>query len=308
MQRWETVRDSSNPNATTLQPRSDLHFVSGPADLLLRGGNYSGYAVFFQAHLGWNMSSTATNKGQVPAHDRLDSTLNAWGYFVEYGRDESTEPNFIGKEQVETRDISSKNRFRLYEWRQPTSELTTLFAPVSNQLEEEPALSQNNESQGTNYEWFANSVQSGSSSKQRRISLVAENVIAFTLLPLGSTFSSQLVNTTNLAPNGLYDTRAHQGNSNNLQTQISRHRLPKAFQLTALVVSPEAWSKFTEGQADSLSGIILQQTKGKFRNPANISRDFQDLGLYLDSKRLPYRIITQVIPMAEGLEQELPRF
>jgi uncharacterized protein (TIGR02599 family) len=304
-QRWETVPDPFNANTQTLQPRSDLHFVSGPAEVLLRGGSYTGYAVFFQTHLGWN-NSTPNANSPAPQHDRLDNTLNACGYFVEYGRDDSTEPSFIGGGQMDTRDIRSKNRFRLYEWRQPTSELTKLFEPGNNQMEDVPALSRGNEGLPANYDWFQVPLQSGTGSKQRRISLVAENVIAFTLLPVGTVKNNAQANTSNLAPNGLYDTRAHQGNSN-LQAQLSRHRLPKAFELTALIVSPEAWSKYTDGEADSLSGILLQQTRGKFQSPANVVNDFQSIAAYLDSKRLPYRIITQIIPMAEGLEQELPR-
>ena len=87
-QRWKFDDTGTSPQYVT---DSDLHFVSGPASVLLSDiPGTVGHAVFFHAPFGEN--DPARDSKDMP---RLNSTLNAWGYFVEYGPDKDEKPEFM---------------------------------------------------------------------------------------------------------------------------------------------------------------------------------------------------------------------
>jgi uncharacterized protein (TIGR02599 family) len=290
-QRWET----SLKNGSLYQvPQSDLHFVCGPAGELLSGGRYLGHAVFFQTTRGWDLPSNSS-QNTAPLHDRLDETLNAWGYFIEYGADQSVPtPSFLSADKLEVTDMRTLNRFRLYEWRQPTAELK-VFYPHSDP-EGPSRLSQ---ATGTStYDWFRQPLQQ-SSQQQRRVSLVAEHVVAFALIPMGADTTPQVGQPIgsrkleDVLQSAVYDSR-------DKNSPYTLHRLPKAFRLTALVVSPEAWTRQPPGQADSLANQIMNWTTGSFDNLQRIPQDFRRIADMLDQQRLPYKLVSTVVPMAEG--------
>jgi uncharacterized protein (TIGR02599 family) len=92
---------------------SELHFVLGPASELLGlpREKYPGSAVFFQAPLGRTLDGHTS---------KLTSRLNAVGYFTAFGP-ASGLPAFLD-------DLPSVNRFRLFEWMEPTGDFSVYTA------------------------------------------------------------------------------------------------------------------------------------------------------------------------------------
>jgi uncharacterized protein (TIGR02599 family) len=160
-------------NATTtftpdhLARRSDLDFVCGPGSgttgLLTAGKRTTaGSAAFFLAPQGETQTSTYEHHG-------LERMLNAIGYFVEFGTDD-TMPAFI-LPQTQTW------RWRLKQVLQPTESLQ-IFATASSA------------------DWIAQLVPAGTS-----VPVLAENVIALIVLPESAAGDSTL------APAFSYDSR-----------------------------------------------------------------------------------------------------
>lgn len=92
---------------------SELHFLSGPSEGLVPGGNSNntqGHAVFFQAPLGV-VKSPGDFRG-------LNNLLNAVGFFLEYSDDKSVWPAFIRN----LMGTENRYRFRLMQWIQPSEE------------------------------------------------------------------------------------------------------------------------------------------------------------------------------------------
>jgi uncharacterized protein (TIGR02599 family) len=298
-QRW-AIEPRSNGSLRYV-PQSDLHFVSGPVDQILGGGGARrfGHAVFFQSTRGWDDGrQNGSTSGSIPEHDHQENSLNAWGYYIEFGgEDYGGIPSFLSNPaengRADSVELPIKERFRLYEWRQTTGELQ-LFTPQDN-IHGPTFLSQTQDVAASR-RWFQEPLSQGGS--RRQVSLIAENVIAFTIVPIVMDQNGQPQGRT--FPNGIYDTR----DRNNL---ASYHRLPKAFQLTALIVSPEAWAKQSQGQRNNLGNQLVNWTTGKFRDAQRVESDFRDIGQQLDNQRpaLPYQIINTVIPMAEGSAKQV---
>ncbi|TLD71536.1 Verru_Chthon cassette protein C [Phragmitibacter flavus] len=127
---------------------SDLHFISGQSAALLANSSAAvhtqTHAVFFQAPLGRSGS-----------YGELRNTLNACGYFLSFGSDESSVPKPVkGAPSYEPR-----YRFRLMEMTQ-RSERLGIYDPTT----------------GRSSDWFVNHAATTSR-------VVAENVIALVLLP-----------------------------------------------------------------------------------------------------------------------------
>lgn len=158
--------------AESFQPKSygrasDLHFVTGPARDLLASTNLlvESQAVFFCAALGYAGSQTAQG---------LEKTLNACGFFVEFG-DQLNRPSFLAGPE--------RWRYRLMEMSEPT-ELLSIFTGQSPN------------------DWFTNPLSLASPPFRKRI--LAENVIGLFLIPKATIDDAE----TGLAPAFAYDTRA----------------------------------------------------------------------------------------------------
>ncbi|WP_009965576.1 prepilin-type N-terminal cleavage/methylation domain-containing protein [Verrucomicrobium spinosum] len=92
---WGYKLDAKNSPTRYLR-QSELHFVSGPAPVLLGADVPAcGHAVFFQAPLGENLEA-----GGLPSSlgnpDGLKNLLNAWGWYVSYESDLPQRPPFLG--------------------------------------------------------------------------------------------------------------------------------------------------------------------------------------------------------------------
>lgn len=84
-----TFWDYDDAKAPTRYVRqSELRFVVGDtATLAGSGRDYVSQGVFFQAPLGFTADGSSA--------DGLETLLNTWGYFIEYGEDRASRPNII---------------------------------------------------------------------------------------------------------------------------------------------------------------------------------------------------------------------
>ncbi|MFM2166308.1 MAG: Verru Chthon cassette protein, partial [Verrucomicrobiota bacterium] len=99
--------DPANP--TFYQRQSELHLVSGPAQVLMPAQALSpGHAMFFQAPLGFAENAEV---------QRLNDTLNTIGYWVSFGGDLPQRPKWL---RDDTARHPERMRFRLMEFRPPT--------------------------------------------------------------------------------------------------------------------------------------------------------------------------------------------
>ena len=303
--RWVPNLDPvTNPTGipTALLPESDLHYVSGPARTLVPGvRSSSGHAVFFQGPFGFPGSSrTIQNNSDTPYYQTLPHTLSAWGYYVEFGQDQTELPNFLTSTRQGRPAPPRKFRFRLMEYRQPAHELSLLVQPPDYPRPLQALQNSNN----TLYEWFqapiANS-QPGGSAFNRRVSIVAENILALVVVP----YDPHLVTLANggsnstlpyqLAPDYLFDSRRHQWEQGSALGAATRHQLPPAVEIAIVALSEDVWDNLTEAEAIRQGESLVSLMSGLFLTAANFSNDLETLDRELNDRRLDHQVMTQVV-------------
>ena len=137
-----------NPAQPTRYVRaSELHFVVGKASQLLGlpAASYPGSAVFFQAPLGRTLDGHTS---------KLTTRLNATGFFTGFG-------GTPGVPALLQSVVPPNYRFRLFEWMEPTSELSVYSTPS-----------------GT--DWFRQDAGEGQASGN--LSVTGANIIGFFVL------------------------------------------------------------------------------------------------------------------------------
>ncbi len=289
---------------TALVTESDLHFVCGTTAMLLPNlRNASGHAVFFQGPFGY--AGAARNIVISPdsaLYQTLPHVLCAWGYYVEFGPDPLILPSFMTSTRQGRPAPPRKHRFRLMEFRQPAHELP-LFARAPGT--ERPAFALSN-SRDALYEWFRQPVfnsQSGGAAYQRRASVVAENILALLVVPYdpqlsvlrGSASDSNLP--YQLAPDYHYDSRRFQWEPGSPLGAVTRHVLPPSVEIAVVALGEDNWANLSEGAAIQQGESLRAFMSGIFNIAANFRNDLQTLERELDSRRLSYKIMTQVLPL-----------
>lgn len=285
---------------------SDLHFVSGKAPALLNDfTKAAGHGVFFQAPFGQdakpaNSSSSTSFDGPLDTQ-ALDETLNAWGYFVEFGSDADERPDFM---QQSNDRFPPRRRFRLLEFRQPAHELT-LFDLSTGQP---PQLLINQATTPTPlYTWFRVPL-AANTYRERHVSMVAENVLAIILTPLDSKLRSNGASADapfQVAPDGEWDSRRFQWEgpsppAANTEAYYQWHRLPPAYQVTAIATSEDSWMAMTDGQIESTADQLRTLINGLFTQGAKLEDDLNFVQQTLDAMkpRMRYKIISILVPLA----------
>ena len=302
--RWAADISVNPPRYVT---DSDLHFVCGPADLLLTDPAHTvGDAVFFQAPFGLDTprtsnggSSSSTN---VFDKQKLDATLNAWGYFVEYGPDTDERPAFMAASQDR---FPERHRFRLMEFRQPAHELSL----YDMQAGTPPELKLRNASSLDQlYAWFRDPLRAGRTNQQRHVSVVAENILALLITPLDPKLrqaNSDLANSApyQIAPKGYWDSRGSLSSGEAAaEADPQTHHLPPAVQLTAIALSEDAWLGYVDNaQLDDTCQRLRTFVNGKFQQGQYLASDLAATVAMLDAQRprIPYRIVTILVPLSE---------
>ena len=303
--RWVPNLDPvTNPTGipTALLPESDLHFVSGPSRTLLPGvRSSSGHSVFFQGPFGFPGSTRYIQSNpDTPLYQTLPHTLSAWGYYVEFGRDPTDLPNFLTTNRQGRPPPPRKHRFRLMEYRQPAHELPLLVQPLDYPRPIHALQSSNN----ALYEWFQAPIsnsQPGGALNNRRVSIVAENILALVVVP----YDPHLVTLANggsnstlpyqLAPDYHFDSRRHQWEPGSALGAATRHQLPPAVEIAIVALSEDVWDNLTESEAIRQGESLVSLMSSLFLTAANFSNDLETLDRELNDRRLDHQVMTQVV-------------
>jgi uncharacterized protein (TIGR02599 family) len=252
---------NNNPlsTPTDYERKSDLHFISGRADTLLRGGQYSTHCVFFQAPLGFSLR---------PENQSLGSLLNSWGYFIEKGDDSAQIPQFL--KTYDGAD-SSRERYRLMEFRPPTENMQVYGANLRNSY---------------SIDWFQNQINLASDGGVPFSRPLAENIIALVIEPKRSEKTGAAV----LSPRYEYDSRRFQ-KSNNARDE-TKHQLPPLVEVTMVAIDEESVIRNVQINGGKLEELVPSSL---FTNQAQYENDLRVLEASLVKKRITYRVFNETV-------------
>ncbi|MFP6873051.1 MAG: Verru_Chthon cassette protein C [Verrucomicrobiales bacterium] len=251
-------------NNSTLKPtgyerKSDLHFVSGRAQIFLGGGNFSTHCVFFQAPLGFSLR---------PENQSFGSLLNSWGYYIERNNDNDQIPNFL---KAYNYADTSRERYRLMEFRPPTESMQVYGANLRTRY---------------TTDWFAQEIHKKSQAGGVPFSRpIAENIIALIIEPK----RSEKPGTAILAPQYQYDSRRFQKNNN--PRDETKHQLPPLVEVTMVAIDENSAIR-NEQVHGSLQELVAPTL---FRNAATYRQDLGQLEKSLIDKKITYRVFNETV-------------
>lgn len=215
---------------------SDLHFVSGKSLL----PSQITHSIFFQTPSGYSASSS---------FQQMDTLLNACGFYIVFDKDPSR-PAFL--------TTPERYRFRLFEFIQPSEQLSVFASSTGNA-------------------WFT-APATGASPPRAQI---ADNIIALIILPKASEADSA----TPLASLYEYDSRdaTKPGNLN---------QLPPLVEVALVAIDEPSAKRLENGSAQPDFG-----TAGLFQQASSLDTDLKTLENTLIGKRLNYRIFRTTVPL-----------
>jgi uncharacterized protein (TIGR02599 family) len=253
---------NNNPlgTPTGYERKSDLHFISGRASTLLRGVKYSSHCVFFQAPLGFSLR---------PENQSLGSLLNSWGYFIERDNDDDQVPQFL--KSYNGMD-SSRERYRLMEFRPPTENMEVYGANLRNRY---------------SIDWFKNQISLSSAGGVPFSRPLAENIIALIIEPKRS---EKTGTAAVLAPRYEYDSRRFQ--KSNSPRDETKHQLPPLIEITMVAIDERSVIRNEQMNGGSLEELV---STSLFNNAASYEADLQTLENSLVEKRITYRVFNETV-------------
>ncbi len=318
---WQVGRSAAGA-ATKFEKASDLHFVSGPTELVMgptlpaNAGPRTTHCVFFQAPTGYS-AAVSTSSGSVGSleYGNFPNLLNAWGYFVEFGDDRSERPAYLNSLANPPRP---RIRFRLMEF----SQLAEGLQIYAEQLSLKPKSS----SPAVLNRWFLNDSSFGVNSVNNyqfatadtsalnlppSSRMIAENIIALIVLPAEALTDKYR---DKLAPNYYYDSRAFQSSNigqagSTLNVDKSMQALPPIVDVTMVAVDEADFKRFSQSKGvDSVSGFAACNfTTDLFKKAENYDRDLVSLrGILSDSssgskaKEIKFRVFRASVRLRES--------
>jgi len=219
---------------------SDLHFISGKSLI----PSQVTHAIFFQTPAGYSASSV---------YQQMDTLLNACGFYVTFDKD-SSRPGFFSSIPSSP---AERYRYRLFEFIQPSEELS-VFAS------------------GTGNAWFATPAASAYPPRAQ----IAENIIAMIVLPKSSDADGG-----SLAPGYEYDSR-DKGSASTL------NQLPPLVEVILVAIDEASAKRFATGATPPDLGV-----SGLFTDPARLEADLGVLEAGLVAKHVNYRIFRTTVPL-----------
>lgn len=249
--------DYDNPNAPTKYLRkSELHFLIGNAGIAPFGGTAgTGQAVYFQAPSG----VTA-----IPAtYGGLEALLNAVGYFISYGDEDSLPSPFPAP--------SPKYRYRLMQAVQPTENLAVYSSTTGNA-------------------WV--------SSANALAVPVAENIVYMAAWPRKSPADD--AEGSALTSNFSYDSRLNATISPQPETA---NQMPPVIQVTIVAIDETSAARICTDPSvpakisSAVSGLFLASSKTQF------DADLVLLENRLGGSGINYRVFTAMVPIRESKMQ-----
>jgi uncharacterized protein (TIGR02599 family) len=248
-----TYWDYDSPTTPTKYLRqSELRFLSGQASAMLPGAISSNtHAVFFQAPFGFTSNST---------YGGMESMVNTWGYFIEFGSDSALRPD-----PVNTAGVPEKYRFRLYEMMEP-SESLSLYKYTGNSAASKTYKDKT---------WFTDALNKPNRSSR----VLAENIVALIFRPLDPSNASLTTNYT-------YDTA---GDGAIATQTASEHQLPPYIEVTMVAIDEVSARRLDTGATPPEFGLT-----GLFQTASSYEADLEKLHKYLsdNDKKINYRIFT----------------
>jgi len=252
---WSVVYDNTTGQPRRFERTSELRFLVSPASSIVSTAAEAGTAIFFQSPTGYFSDGSG----------ELGSALNTWGYFIEYGSDQSYRPAFLA-----STGVPEQNRFRLIEFLDPSDNLE-VFRRTSGKPDYEGS------------EWFKTPLAS-----PLRKRILAENVLAFVVLPRLSSLEDP--SGVALASNYTYDTTKR-----NPDKRLNpRNQLPPVVEIAAVVLDSRSIAKISWGTSPPDLGIAMNNL---FKDPAKLDADLEAVRLALKQKNLEARIFRQTIPI-----------
>ena len=247
-----TYWDYDSPTTPTRYLRqSELRFLSGQASAILPGAiSSTTHAVFFQAPFGFTANSTAFGG--------MESMVNTWGYFIEFGSDSGLRPP-----PVNTAGVPEKYRFRLYEMMEP-SESLSLYKYTGNSTASKTY---------TGRTWFTDALDKPNRSSR----VLAENIVALIFRPLDPSNASLTTNYT-------YDTA---GDGAIATQTASEHQLPPYIEVTMVAIDEVSARRLENGAAPPDLGLT-----GLFQTASSYEADLETLRTNLTDRKINYRIFT----------------
>jgi uncharacterized protein (TIGR02599 family) len=245
--------DVNNP--TRYERISELQFLSLPmAQMGKDAAAFPTHGIFFQAPTGKVADKSAF--GNMPL------LLNAYGYYVEYGPDDR--PAWLPA------SVTTKNRFRLKEWRVP-SENFELYQYSSG-------ASGKNYLGPDSYTWIDLEAPAPKT--------MAENVIALVVSPRNSTsttVSTPLAGAATFAYNSRTDSTTPEGNN-------QRHQLPP--EVDIIMVAIDETSALRKWNNAATPPPL---TEGLFERPANLEEDINALIDRLNEENIKYILLRSTV-------------
>ncbi len=240
---------------------SDLHFICGPASSLVKGlppdlSKTVTQAVFFVAPTG--ASSNVKYNG-------LSGLLAACGYFVAFGNDESTKPDFL--------ETPPRYRWRLMEVSAPVEELKVYSSTAGSS-------------------WVDVSVAQG------RLRSVAENVIALVVWPRLAPQDDP--DGTRISDNYTYDSRTSEPWSGSPPRQpVQAHQLPPNLQVMIVAIDEESAKRLESGA--TAPAAITNALQGLFTNDVSqYATDLKKLEDRLALSGIGYRTFPLTVALKEA--------
>jgi len=269
-----TYWDYDDPLAPTNYVRqSELRFISGPMSVIAGnppgGARWPTHGIFFQAPLG------AAQPGQTDLSG-LNSLLNTWGYFIEFGSDAAFRPAILDGR------VEPRFRFRLFQFIEPADQMLLYKETSGQDATGKPRAALYN---GT--EWFRTGLAKADAS--RPVHLLGSNIIALVILPK---LSGQEDPTGRaLAPDYLYDTTVSRPSPG----INPRNQLPPLVQITMVVLDDASAARLENGSTMPDFGLDTL-----FGNAASLEDDIASLEGNLRDQHLSYRIFTATVALKEA--------
>lgn len=234
--------------------QSNLHFFCGKAGLnSIPGTPGTGSAVFFQFPQG--------QTEEMARYGGLDGTLNACGYYIEFGPD-GQKPGHANKNPI--------YRYRLKELMAPTEKNWIFEAPTT--------------SGWTPTRWF----QKVATDYPDYIYPVAENIIALVIRPEDPADPS-------LLNDYLYDSRK---DVRLTEQPVTANQLPPLVHTTMIAIDEASATRIADG--DIAPQVITDALQDRFSSPSDLKEDLDRITGALAEKRINFRVFTTAVPIRES--------
>ncbi|MDF1811198.1 MAG: Verru_Chthon cassette protein C [Verrucomicrobiales bacterium] len=277
---WDYYYDSTRTNLPPQNmdetpsrhaPNSELHFLTGQTDKLLGDTErYRTHAVFFQAPLGYARNYTD-----------MGNLLNARGFFVEFGDDQNTLPDFL-KDR-----ITPRYRYRLKEFR-PPGEDNMIYLDANASDKKKPVVLD---------QWYqpGSDLYRGRAPYHELVRTVADNVVALIISPRWSEkeAKSRKLNPEDLAPEYRYDSNPSPPTD---WTDPAKHQLPPLIKVVFVTISEKS-ARYLQDRHGSKPPPELEIEAGLFEQAGKLEKDLARFEKHLQESKMEYRIFQSILKL-----------